>query len=75
MEVIEITKISDKLKDLDSQHFQEISDFIDHLHFDSNDFQLTDKQKEILDKRIKTPRNLFVTKEEFLQRIKEKYEL
>ena len=75
MEVIEISKISDKLKDLDSQHFQEISDFIDYLHFDSNDFQLTDKQKEVLDKRLKTPRNLFVTKEEFLQRIKEKYEL
>ena len=75
MEVIEISKISDKLKDLDSQHFQEISDFIDYLHFDSNDFQLTDKQKEFLDKRLKTPRNLFVTKEEFLQRIKEKYEL
>ncbi|MBL7789206.1 MAG: hypothetical protein JNL75_05160 [Chitinophagales bacterium] len=55
MEVIEITRISDKLKDLDSQHFQEISDFIDHLQFDSNDFQLTDKQKEVLIKRLKTP--------------------
>ena len=40
MEVLEINKISNKLKQINSQHFQEISDFIDHLEFDPKKYEL-----------------------------------
>ena len=73
MDVIEIDKINDKLRKIDSERFQEVYDYLNLLEEGNDKFVLSDNQKRVLDFRRKTPIAEFISKAEFIKRVEEKY--
>jgi hypothetical protein len=73
MDVIEIDKINDKLRKIDSERFQEVYDYLNLLEEGNDKFVLSDNQKRVLDLRRKTPIAEFISKAEFIKRVEEKY--
>ena len=73
MDVIEIDKINDKLRNIDSGCIQEVYDYLNLLEEGNDKFVLSDNQKRVLDLRRKTPIAKFISKAEFIKRVEEKY--
>jgi hypothetical protein len=73
MEVLEINKLSNKLLNISNDRFQDVYEYLDLIEHGNDDFKLTENQKKVLDERRKTPFDQFVSKDEFLNRIQNKY--
>ncbi|MFV0141154.1 MULTISPECIES: hypothetical protein [Empedobacter] len=78
MNATTIEQVNSKLKQLPESLLEEVEPYIDFLTYKHNqeaEFELSDKQKEILDNRLNEPKENFLNAKDVLKELHGKYDL
>lgn len=78
MNATTIEQVNLKLKQLPESLLEEVERYIDFLTYKHNqetEFELNDKQKEILDNRLNEPKENFLNAKDVLKELHGKYDL
>lgn len=78
MNATTIEQVNLKLKQLPESLLEEVERYIDFLTYKHNqeaEFELNDKQKEILDDRLNEPKEIFLNAKDVLKELHKKYDL